>query len=80
MWWCETCGRDTPDGVSQCEACDVWWKENTPCGSQAGPLQKRVTLADGSTVMLPADATLAEPWKEGDVLDADAIKLSGTFE
>lgn len=49
------------------------------CGSQAGPLQKRVTLADGSTILLPADATLCEPWKEGDELDIDAIKLSGTF-
>lgn len=31
---------------------------------QTGPLQKRVKLADGSTVILPADAVVRRTWRE----------------
>ncbi len=28
--WCSTCGKETPDGVTECDACRRWWEENPP--------------------------------------------------
>lgn len=30
MDWCRTCGHETPEGVSECDVCKQWWKDNQP--------------------------------------------------
>lgn len=31
-WWCQECGKDTPEGVDYCDVCLEWWKNNYPPG------------------------------------------------
>ena len=51
------------------------------CGAQGGPAQKRVTLADGSTVMLPDDAVVHPIIvTEKDAEDSLRRPLGGTWK
>lgn len=46
MAWCSICGRDTPEGMMECEGCKKWWEDNPPPNKAQEVSVNRQALAD----------------------------------
>ena len=56
--WCSTCGKETGFGVTECDGCAEWWRENPPpCGRKRTPEEfkalKRIWEREGITDPVP---------------------------